>query len=250
MPRPLSNLRLALMPLRSLLLCRHRATVQFINRAFKEFSIDVEACSEPHAALQNLKDRRFEAVIVDADDRAGAMLILDSLKALPSGKNSLRIVLADQETALAAAFSSGTHLVIYKPISVDRLRNSLRALFPLMNRKLQREFSRIHVRVPAMVRLADKNLPASIVDISQGGVAFTTKESIPTHQKTFGLDFALPGRPGIITTSATVVWSDVRGRMGAQFVSMEPASHKLVCDWVTAQLSSKRLQKAAAKFQA
>jgi len=86
------------------------------------------------------------------------------------------------------------------------------------------------------------------VDISQGGIAFSTKETIPAA-KAFALDFALPGREGMIRASATVVWNDVRGRIGAQFVNMEPTSRKLVCDWVAAQLSSKRLQKAAAKFQ-
>jgi DNA-binding NarL/FixJ family response regulator len=237
------------MALRSLLLCRHPATVQFINRAFKEFSIDLEACSEPQAALQSLKGQRFEAVVVDAEDRAGAMLLLDGIKTLPSCKNSLRIVLADHQTVLATAFSTGTHLVIYKPISADRLRNSLRALYPLMSRKLQRQFGRIRVRVPAIVHIADKNLPASILDISQGGVAFSTKETIPAT-KTLALDFVLPGRTGMITTSATVVWNDVRGRMGAQFLDMEPTSRKAVCEWVTAQLSSKRHHKAVAQSQA
>jgi ActR/RegA family two-component response regulator len=238
------------MPLRSLLFCRHSATVQFINRTFKEFSIDVETCSEPQAALQNLKDQRFEAVVIDAEDRTGAMLVLDSLKALPSCKNSLRVVLADNQTVLATAFSTGTHLVIYKPISADRLRNSLRALCPLMSRKLQREFHRIRVRIPAIVHVADKNLPASILDISQGGVALTTKEAIPAT-KILGLDFVLPGRTRMITTSATVVWNDVRGRIGAQFANIEPASRKLVCEWVAAQLSSRRLHKATvAKVQA
>ena len=237
------------MQLRALLLCHHSTTVQFMNRAFKEFSIEVEACSEPRVALQNLKDQRYEAVIVDSEDRAGAMLLLDGLKTIPSCKNSLRIVLVDQQTVLATAFSTGTHLVIYKPISADRLRNSLRALCPLMNRKLQRQFGRIRVKLPAIVRFADKNLPASIQDISQGGVAFTTKESIPTTQP-LSLDFVLPGRPGIITTAATVVWSDIRGQIGAQFVDMEPAAHQVVCHWITAHLTSKRLQKAVADFEA
>jgi DNA-binding response OmpR family regulator len=227
-----------------LLLCRHSPTVQSITRGFKEFSVEVEACSEPQAALQSLKSQRFAAIVVDGEDRAGAMLILDSLKTLPSCKNSLRILLADHQTALAAAFSAGTHLVIYKPIAADRLRNSLRALCNLMGRRQQREFNRIRVRFPAIMQIAEKNLPASILDISQGGVALSTKEAIATA-KTLGLQFALPGRTDMITTSAAVVWNDVRGRMGAQFVNMEPASHKVLCEWVAAQLRSTRLHKTA-----
>lgn len=232
------------MPMRSLLLCCHASTVQFISRGFREFGIDVEPCSDAEAALQRLKDQRFEAVVVDSVDHAGAVLVLDSLKALPSCKNSLRIVLADHQTALGTAFSTGTHLVIYKPISADRLRNSLRALSNLIGRRAQRESGRILVEVPAIVHVGDENgVPASILSISQGGVAFSTKKALPTT-KTLGLQFVLPGRTAMITTSAEVVWNDVRGRIGAQFVNMEPASRKVVSEWVSAQLSSRRLNDA------
>jgi DNA-binding response OmpR family regulator len=239
------------MLLRSLLLCRHSATVEFITRGFREFSVEVVSCSEPQDALDRLGDHRFEAIVVDAEDRGGAMLILDSLKALPSNKNSLRVVLADRETALGTAFSTGTHLVIYKPISAERLRNSIGALCNLMGRRRQRESNRIRVRLPAMVNIAGKNqVPASILDISQGGVALSTQQAIPAT-KTLELQFALPGKTGQITTSADVVWNDVRGRIGAQFVDMEPASRKVLCEWVAAQLSSTRLHRAAiAKSQA
>jgi CheY-like chemotaxis protein len=231
------------MPLRSLLLCRHNATVQLISRGFKDFSVEVESVSEPQAALQRLKDQRFEAIVIDAQDRTEALLVLDSLKTLPSCKNSLRIVLADHETALAAAFSTGTHLVMYKPISADRLRNSLRGLCNLIGRRRQREFGRICVKIPAILHIGEKNqVPASILSISQGGVAFLSQQAIST--KTLGLRFALPGRTVMITTSAEVVWNDVRGRIGAQFVNMEPASHKVLSEWVSAQLNSTRLRKA------
>jgi DNA-binding response OmpR family regulator len=238
------------MPLRSLLLCRHSATVQLISRGFRELSVEVETCSEPQAALQRLKDQRFDAIVVDAEDRADTLLVLDSVKTLPSCKNSLRIVLADHQTALAAAFSTGTHLVIYKPISADRMRNSLRGLSNLIGRRHRREFGRIRVKLPAILHIGDKNqVPASILDISQGGVAFLSQQAITT--KTLNLRFALPSRTGMITTSAEVVWKDVRGRIGAQFVNMEPASRTLLTEWVSAQLSSRLLRKpAVARAQA
>jgi hypothetical protein len=193
--------------------------------------------------LQTLKDQRFEAVIVDTEDHAGAMLILDNSTTLPSCKNSLRIALADRQTALAAAFSTGTHLVIYKPISADRLRNSLRAVSNLMGRRCQREFHRVRLRVPGLVHIAGKDLPASILDVSEGGVALSTQQVMPVT-KALDLEFALPGRAGLITTSAEVVWHDIRGRLGAQFVNMEPASRKILCEWLAAQLSSTRLRRA------
>jgi len=247
-----SNSKLAkIMPLHSLLLCRDNVTVQFLSRGLQEFSVDVEPYSEPQDALRRLRERRFEAVVVDDEDRAGAMLVLESMKTLGSCKNSLTIVLTDSHTALATAFATGTHLVIYKPISADRLRNSLRALHNLMGRRPKREFDRIRFKIPSILQLSEKHsVSASILDISQGGVALSTRDVSPTL-KTLGLKFALPGRMGMITTSAQVVWSDVRGRLGAQFVDMEPASRTILSEWISAQTLSKRLRKStSAKGQA
>ncbi len=235
------------MPLRSLLLCRERATIQLLIRGFKEAGIDVVPCSEAEQAQQTLKNDRFEAVVLDADDREQAMLLLDSLKT--TSKNSLKIVLADSRTALSAAFSTGTHLVIYKPLSQDRLRKSIGAVCNLMGRKHQRIYPRIRVRVPANIHIDNRALPATMLDISEGGAALST-QSLPMA-KTVALEFVIPGTTGAITTSAEVVWKDVRGRFGAQFVGMEANSKKLLSQWLVEEQRANPPAKAgAAKYQA
>src|SRR5262249_33721437 len=150
------------MPFHSLLFCRDNAAVQFLTRGFKEFNVDVESCSDPERAVDRLSQQIFEAIVVDIEDHAGAMLLLDGLKKLKSCKNSLRIVVASYGTALGAAFSTATHLVIYKPISPDRLRNSLRDLCNLMGRRPQGEFDRVELRVAAVLNVSERNVPASI----------------------------------------------------------------------------------------
>jgi DNA-binding response OmpR family regulator len=238
------------MSLRALLLCREKATIHLLTRGFKEFSVDIESYPDPKTAVQRLTDQRFEAILVDAKDREEAMLLLDSLKPMPSCKNSLRIVLADRETALGAAFSIGIHLVIYKPISTDRLRSSIGAMCNLLGRRYQRESERIRVKLPAIVNVGDSQIPASIFSISSGGVALSTKQTIYKAQN-LGLQFALPGGTGKISTSAEVVWNDVlRGRIGAQFVNIEPAARKFVCDWIATQSSAKRLRATVSSFEA
>lgn len=233
------------MPLNSLLLCQETVSVHLLTRAFKEFGIGVESHCDAPTAIQRLKNQRFEAVVVDVRDHAAAMLVLGGMKTLPSCKNSLRVVLADRETALLTAFSTGTHLVIYKPISPDRLRNSIAALCNLIGRRYQREFERVQVTVPALLRVRDTHLPASILDISAGGLALSARQAIP-NAHSVGLQFMLPGRTSKISITAEVVWNDVHGRIGAQFVDMEPAVRKVICEWIATQLSSKRLQRAAA----
>src|SRR5262249_5433898 len=49
----------------------------------------------------------------------------------------------------------------------------------LMGRRPPREFDRVELRVPAVLHMSDQNVPASILDISAGGVALSTKHAIP-----------------------------------------------------------------------
>jgi hypothetical protein len=60
--------------------------------------------------------------------------------------------------------------------------------------------------------MGETDVPASILDISAGGVALATQQAIPKAQS-LGLHFMLPGRTAKITTSAEVVWNDVHGRI-------------------------------------
>ncbi len=233
------------MPLKSLLLCRDRATVQLLTRGFKEAGIDIVPCSEAQQAQQTLKNDRFEAVVLDADDREQAMSVLDTLKM--TSKNSLKIVLADSRTALGAAFSTGTHLVIYKPLSADRLRKSIGAVCNLMGRKQQRAYRRISLSVPATLFVDNRPIPATMLDISEGGAALST-QSLPM-MKTVALEFVIPGTTEAITTSAEVMWKDVHGRFGAQFVGMEAGTRKLLSQWLIAEHRANPPAKSGAKYQ-
>lgn len=148
----------AIMLLRSLLLCHDHATVQLISRGFKEFSVDVEACSAPEEALHKFTNQRFDAVVIDDSDHAAATQLIDKLKLVPAFKNSTTIVLVDPKTALGVAFNTGSNLAIYKPLTADRLRKSLRAMHNLIGRSRQRKFDRIAVKLPARIRWTKRRI--------------------------------------------------------------------------------------------
>ena len=223
------------MPLRSLLLCKQPETAQLVDRVFKELSIEVEPCTNPQEALGKLTNQRFEAVVVDDEDTAAAVLVLDGVKSLPSCKRCLGIVLAGPQTSLGVAFGSGTNLVIYKPISADRLRNGLRALRVLMGRRPFRQFPRLQVKIPARLNAGPNiEITALIVELGEGGAALRLRESVPAIGA-LGLEFVLSNKTNVITTSAEVVWRDVRGGLGVRFLNMPSTCSKLLNEWVAAQ---------------
>ena len=223
------------MPLRSLLLCKQPETAQLVDRVSKELSIEVEHCTNPQEALGKLTNQRFEAVVVDDEDTAAAAVVLDGVKSLSSCKNCLGIVLAGPQTSLGVAFGAGTNLVIYKPISADRLRNGLRALRVLMGRRPFRQFPRLRVKIPARLNAGpNMEIPALIAELGEGGAALRVRELVPA-MGALALEFVLPNKTNVITASVDVVWRDVKGGLGVRFLHMPPACSKLLNEWVAAQ---------------
>ena len=233
------------MALRALLFCQDLPTAEHVGRAFRELKLEIDLCGEPDKALLKLRNQRFDAIVVDDADPAGAVEILEAARALPSCRNSLYIVLAQTQTTLSTAFSTGTHLVIYKPLTADRLRNSLRALRNLIGRRPQREFPRVDVEIAARLHLDnDTEVKVFILDLGQGGLALSSHTLLPTSGN-LTVEFVLPDRTRSLTVSGDVVWRDAHGRVGIQFADMEPSCREALDEWLATHLASGPFHKTA-----
>jgi PilZ domain-containing protein len=201
--------------------------------------VELQHCSTAKTALEKFTLHRFHGVIVDDQDGPSAALLLRDIQASASGKKSLIIALAKTDAALDAVFGAGTHLVIYKPLTHDRLRNGLRAIRTLMGRRQQRGSDRVKVDLTASLRVNEtEDSPVKILDISSGGAALSIQRPLPAV-RTLKLSFALPGEKSTITTAAELVWRDVRGNLGIEFVNTDPAFTLLVTSWMQAQSAAK-----------
>lgn len=116
------------MAFRSLLLCEDEATARLVGRVFRNLGVDMEHFTGGDIAVEKIKQGSFDAVVVDDADPTGAALVLEAARSLTSSKKCLGIVLAHSRTSLGVAFGAGTHLVIYKPIAVERVRSGLTAV--------------------------------------------------------------------------------------------------------------------------
>jgi len=54
-------------------------------------------------------------------------------------------------------------------------------------------------------------------ELGEGGAALRVRESVPT-MGALALEFVLPNKTNVITTSAEVVWPDVKGGLGVRFL--------------------------------
>lgn len=205
-----------------------------VNRVCRELGVELTHCTTAQTALEKFGLQRFHGVIVDDQDGASAASLLTDIQATENGKKALIVALAKTDAALEAVFGAGTHLVIYKPLTHDRLRNGLRAIRILMGRRQQRVSARIKVDITASLTVNNAdNFPVKILDISEGGVAIALQRPLP-NVKALKLSFALPGEQSRINTDAELVWKDVRGNVGVEFVNNDAAFNEVVSRWMKA----------------
>src|SRR5260221_5107726 len=137
--------------LRSLLVSRDEKTVHTVGRVFKDLEVQFEHCSESGIALEQLAKYRYDAVVLDdqIEDAAG---ILEKVLALSTCNKAVRIILAEPVAAMHAVFKTGTQVILYKPLSADRVRHGLRAVRNLMARERRRGFGRVATTITARSR--------------------------------------------------------------------------------------------------
>jgi hypothetical protein len=220
------------------MLCRQSETVALVMSVCRELGVELQHCSTAKTALEKFTLHRFHGVIVDDQDGPSAALLLKDIQVSASGRRSLIIALAKTDATLDAVFGAGTHLVIYKPLTHDRLRNGLRAIRTLMGRRQQRA-PRVKVDITASLTVNETEpAPVKILDISSGGAALTVQRPLAAV-KSLKLSFALPGEKSTISTAAELVWKDVRGNLGIEFVNTDAEFTLLVSSWMKAQSAAK-----------
>ena len=200
-------------------------------RACRELGVELQHFSSAKAAVENFPLHSFQGVIVDDQDGPAAALLLREVQASKRGKNTLVIALAKPDAALDDVFGAGSQLVIYKPLTHERLRNGLRAISTLMGRRRRRASPRFKVNLIATLTVNEtEEIPVKILDISVGGAAISVQRPIPTA-KTLTLRFALP-KEQRITTAAELVWKDVRGNVGIEFMDASDEFAESIASWM------------------
>jgi c-di-GMP-binding flagellar brake protein YcgR len=220
--------------LRSLLLTDDNNTVRIVTRNFKDLEVELEHFSELSAALTNLPKNRYDAIVVD-DCIDEAHRVIEKALDLPSCSKSVRIALADPGAPLNAIFKTGTQVILYKPLSNERVRHGLRAVRNLMARDRRRGSKRIPIVVSARISPRHARNAAKqvlIADLSDAGAAIHFESQDMPMSGTLNLEFALPGNPDRIHSLAEIVWRDNEGNAGLRFIDMPSFARKQLCQWL------------------
>ena len=215
-----------------------------LRRLLHDLEIEVEHYTDPHTAIEDLVRGGFDSIIVDTDDAAGAGLVLQTVRSLPTSKARLVIALATAHTAAHLGFGAGAHLAIYKPVSVERLGLTMRAVRNLIARDRRRGTARVPMNVAATLLRDGSTIAVLVVDLSEGGAAVRCIEPIPATSN-LKLNCWLPDSERAFVAPVEVMWQSESGQSGLRFLNLSSESRRQLQQYLKAKTAEEKKAKAA-----
>src|SRR5215831_13465356 len=205
-------------------------------RACEAHNIQTNTCSASLAALESLKHKQFELLILDFD-LGGAEDLLASQGKDIQGCPVTVVGLSGNPSGISQPARNSVPYWLAKPFSEELMGRALRAAYTTI--LLQRRNSFRHsVSIDASVVWDQQGrrwtLPGTtIVNISQTGLAVSSMIPVP-KDTTASVDFRLPGTDYMIQAIATVIWSG-NGLCGLRFTSIPSDQCRILSKWLDAQ---------------
>ena len=229
------------MALQSLLLSRDDDVIRILRRVLNDLEIEVEVCTVPDKAAEELSRRTWDAIIIDCDDCHGALDVLRSVRKMASNKTSTAFAIINGITSVRNAFEMGANLALEKPITADRALHSFRAVHGMMLAE-RRRYYRHPVDMAVTLRYEDKDkrdkheVLATAINLSEGGMAVKLKSMPPDTKAVATLHFVLPGTSDWIETNGTIAWADGEGQAGIRFENPPFAVKEHLARWFNQKL--------------
>jgi DNA-binding response OmpR family regulator len=219
---------------RALLISPDANTISVLGQVLAEMELTTEECFDCDAAPQKITEQTYELIVIDCPDQAMSDALIQKARLSKANQASLLVSIVSAQSNVRGTFTAGSNFVLYRPISPDRARASLRAASHLIRRDKRR-----HPRMPLHAQAtisypAVENAPAMLIDLSEEGLAVQCEQRLPTKTKVY-FRFNLPGQMRWIQLAGETVWQDSSGRAGIRFVQVPHFARLLLQDWLVAR---------------
>jgi len=219
------------MDLRALVVCPDQDSAGLLTLILSELGMTVEHTPSISRGLELLETDHYDGIVLDYRADEGSEEFLSSLRRSVKNHASVLIAVVDSEFNARPVFGLGANFVLYRPLSSERARISLRAARGLMRRE-RRRTPRTPVNSTASVAYPGApESSATLSDLSDGGTLLQTASRVPSNCKVY-FEFALPGQQQLIRLSGEVAWQDSSGRTGIRFLDVPQASRRAIQAWL------------------
>jgi hypothetical protein len=219
------------MDLRALVVCADRDSSALLALILTELGMTVEQTPSFSRGLELLETQHYDAIVLDYRADQSSEQFLARLRQSTKNHSSMLIAVVDSEFNARPIFGLGANFVLYRPLSSERTRISLRAARGLMRRE-RRRAPRAPVNSTASVAYPGApETKAVLTDLSDGGTLLQTSDRLPSAGKVY-FEFELPGQRQPVRLSGEVAWQDSTGRTGIRFLNVPQSSRRLIQAWL------------------
>jgi len=217
----------------ALLALRDDSAADLLRNVLADYQVESEHCPDASVAGQKLQDKHFDALVVDLEDQSiVASDILQKLRESTASKNCVTISLISDSSNVCRAFGMGANFVLYKPLTSEAARASLRATVALLKRERRRNF-RVPVQLP--VTLSWKDVPeveGIMLDLCEDGMDVLSAQPLQRGQS-IQVDFPLPDLSQV-SAVGEVAWANTNGQAGVEFVNFPEGQKQTLQQWLLA----------------
>ena len=135
------------MGLVALIFSQDERSVRILGLLLAELDIKVEHVTDPAVAQERLWCQKYDGVFAECDDEQGDAL-LRSVRKSKHNRRSIAFALSEATVRMNSAFELGAHFVLQKPLTVEKIKRTLKAAYGLMMRE-----QRSHYRHPTATRV-------------------------------------------------------------------------------------------------
>jgi CheY-like chemotaxis protein len=228
---PTLSYHVVTMDLRALVVCPDQDSATLLTLILSELGMAAEHTPSISRGLELLESQRFDAIILDYRADQSSEEFFASLRQSAKNRASLLIAIVDGNFNARPVFGLGANFVLYRPLSSERTRISLRAARGLLRRERRRA---PRASVGSIANVAYPGAPelnAVLTDLSDGGTLIHTANRLPPECKVY-FEFELPGQEQLVRLSGEVAWQDASGRTGIRFVDVPQSSRRLMQTWL------------------
>ena len=219
------------MDLRALVVCPDQDSASLLTLILSELGMAVERTPSISRGVELLDSQHYDAIVLDYRDDPSSEEFLARLRHSAKNRASMLIAVVDSEFNARPVFGLGANFVLYRPLSSERTRISLRAARSLMRRE-RRRTPRSPVSSTANVAYPGApELNVLLTDLSDGGTSLQVANRIPPACKVY-FEFALPGQQQLVRLSGEVAWQDASSRTGIRFLDVPQSSRRLIQTWL------------------
>jgi len=219
------------MDLRALVVCPDQESANLLALILSELGMSVEHTPSISRGLELLESQHYDVIVLDYRADQGSEKFLARLRQSAKNRGSMLIAVVDHDFNARPVFGLGANFVLYRPLSSERTRMSLRAARSLLRRE-RRRAPRASLRSTASVAYPGApEASAFLTDLSDGGTSIHSASRLPSACKVY-FEFSLPGQQQLVRLSGEVAWQDASGRTGIRFLDVPQASRRQMQSWL------------------